>query len=142
MTEKPTPCVLWSWLLLLTTAAVPATALLTIVAAYLPPAWQPWLWVVWGGILSVTAGVYFPLRRKGMRFSLADDTVEVTGGVVFLSTRRMHRDAIRQVTLLQGPVERRHRTAFLLISGTGGYLLVEGIPLAQAEEWCHRLYAP
>lgn len=82
MTEKPTPCVLWSWLLLLATAAVPATALLTIVAAYLPPAWQLWLWVVWGGILSVTAGVYFPLRRKGMRFSLADDTVEVTGGVV------------------------------------------------------------
>lgn len=142
MTEKPTSCVLWSWLLLLATAAVPLTAILTIVVAYLPTMWQRWLWVIWGSALPIIAGVYLPLRRKNMRFSLTDDGIEVTGGVVFLSTRRMHRDAIRQVTLLQGPVERRHHTVFLLVSGTGGYLLVEGIPLTQAEDWCRRLYAP
>ena len=139
MTEKPTPCVLWSWMLLLVTAAVPLTALCAFATAYLPTMAQRWTWGIWVSLLALTAGVYLPLRRQNMRFSLTDGGVAVTAGVLWITTRRMHRDAVRQVTLLQGPIERRCHTAFLLVSGTGGYLLIEGIPLAQAEEWCRLL---
>ena len=139
MTEKPTPCVLWSWMLLLATVAVPLTTLCAFATAYLPTTAQRWTWIIWVSLLALTAGVYLPLRRKGMRFSLTHRGVEVTAGVLWITARRMHRDAVRQVTLLQGPIERRCNTAFLLVSGTGGYLLIEGIPLAQAEEWCRLL---
>ncbi len=140
MTEKPIPCVLWSWMLALATAAIPLTALFAIGTAYLPHAWRFPTWVTWIGTLILLGCVYLPLRRRQMRFSLTDNGVEVTSGVLFITTRRMHRDAVRQVTVLQGPIERRCDTAFLLVSGTGGYLLVEGIALAQAEDWCRRLY--
>ncbi|MBQ3202997.1 MAG: PH domain-containing protein [Clostridia bacterium] len=138
--EKPADCVLWSWILLLTVTALPLTAAVAVLLPYLPLAWRGWLWVVWGGVFVGIACVYLPLRRRNMCFSLTEDCVEVTSGVVFVTTRRIRYEAVRQVTLLQGPIERRCHTAFLLVSGTGGYLLVEGIDLAQAERWCHRLY--
>lgn len=138
--EKPADCVLWSWILLLAVTALPLTAAVAVLLPYLPLAWRGWLWVVWGGVFVGIACVYLPLRRRNMCFSLTEDCVEVTSGVVFVTTRRIRYEAVRQVTLLQGPIERRCHTAFLLVSGTGGYLLVEGIDLAQAERWCHRLY--
>ena len=119
---------------------MPLTAAVAVAIPYLPPLWHGWLWMVWGGIFAAIACVYLPLRRRSLRFVLTEDSVEVTIGVIFITTRRIRREAVRQVTLLQGPVERRCHTAFLLVSGTGGYLLIEGIDLAQAEEWCHRLY--
>jgi len=79
------------------------------------------------------------LRRRSASFSLEQEHVAVTGGVLFTTTRRMRMDAVRQVTLLQGPLERRFGTAFLLVSGTGGHLLVEGIDRARADVWCQRL---
>lgn len=138
--EKPADCVLWSWMLLLAVAAVPLTAAVAVAIPYLPALWRGWLWLVWCGVFVVIACVYLPLRRRSMRFALTEDSVEVTIGVLFITTRRIRREAVRQVTLLQGPIERRCHTAFLLVSGTGGYLLIEGIDLAQAEEWCHHLY--
>ena len=140
MTEKPAPCVLWSWVMLSLTAAAPLTALLAVAASYLPPMWRLTLWAVWAGVLMLFGCVYLPLRRRNLRYALTKDGIEVTVGVLILTTRRIRREAVRQVTLLQGPIERRCHTAFLLVSGTGGYLLAEGLPLAQAEEWCRRLY--
>lgn len=140
MTEKPAPCVLWSWVMLSLTAAAPLTALLAVAASYLPPMWRLTLWAVWAGLLVLFGCVYLPLRRRNLRYALTKDGIEVTAGVLILTTRRIRREAVRQVTLLQGPIERRCHTAFLLVSGTGGYLLAEGLPLAQAEEWCRRLY--
>lgn len=140
MTEKAAPCVLWSWVLLALTAAAPLTALLAVAAGYLPPLWRRILWAVWAGVLALFGCVYLPLRRHNLRYALTDDGIEVTGGVLILTTRRIRREAVRQVTLLQGPIERRCGTAFLLVNGTGGYLLAEGLPLAQAEDWCRRLY--
>ena len=140
MMEKPAPCVLWSWTMLWTMAAVPLSGALAVATAYLPLPWRWPAWIAFGGGLVLLIAVYLPLRRRRMGFALTDDGVEVTGGVWFTSTRRMHREAIRQVTLLQGPIERRQHTAFLLVSGTGGYLLVEGVGLASAEDWCRRLY--
>lgn len=139
MTEKPTDCVLWSWLLLLAVAAVPLTAAVAVVATYLPYSWRWPLWGIWVGVCAIIGGVYLPLRRRHMHFTLSEQEVETTGGVLFLTTRRIRRDAVRQVTLLQGPIERQYHTAFLLISSTGGYLLIEGIALKTAEDWCRRL---
>lgn len=140
MTEKPANCVLWSWMILLAAASVPLTAAVAVAAGYLPHPWRWWLWMVWGGFFIGIACVYLPLRRRSMCFALSDNGIETTGGVIFITTRHIRRDAVRQVTLLQGPIERRCHTAFLLVSGTGGYLLVEGIELKTAEDWCHRLY--
>lgn len=140
MTEKPHPCILWSWLLLSAVAAAPLTALWAVADDYLPPLWRYLLWGGWLGALGVYAAVYLPLKRRSLCFSLTEQGIEVTCGVWFVTTRRIRCEAVRQVTLLQGPVERRYATAFLLVSGTGGYLLAQGIPLAAAEAWCRRLY--
>lgn len=140
MIEKPASCVLWSWMILLGAASIPLTAAVAVAAGYLPHPWQWWLWVIWGSALIVVGGVYLPLRRRSLCFALTENGIETTGGVIFITTRRIRRDAVRQVTLLQGPIERRCHTAFLLVSGTGGYLLVEGIKLETAEAWCHHLY--
>ena len=142
MTEKPANCVLWSWVILLVMVAIPHTAALAVVATYLPHPWRWPLWVLWIGGLAVIGWVYLPLRRKRLRFSLSEQGIETTSGVVFTTTRCIRYDAVRQVTLLQGPIERRCHTAFLLVSGTGGYLLVEGIGLKTAEDWCRRLCPP
>lgn len=138
--EKPADCVLWSWMVLLVIAAVPLTAAVAVLLPYLPLVWRGWLWGIWIGVLLMVGCIYLPLRRRNLCFSLTENSVEITGGVIFRTTRRIRREAVRQVTILQGPIERRCHTAFLLVSGTGGYLLIEGIGLAQAERWCQRLY--
>lgn len=142
MTEKPADCVVWSWVMLLVIVAVPLTATWAVAVTYLPPSWTWPLWGIWGGTLLLVGGVYLPLRRRNMRFTLSEQDIETIGGVLFITTRRIRCEAVRQVTLLQGPVERRCGTAFLLVSSTGGYLLVEGIRLKTAEDWCRRLCPP
>lgn len=141
MTEKAAPCVLWSWALLALMAAIPLTALLAMVTGYVSPFWRWTVWVIWGGILVLFFCVYLPLRRRSLRYSLTNDGIEVTSGVLIRTTRHIHREAVRQVTLLQGPIDRRCGTVFLLVSSTGGYLLAEGLPLATAEDWCRRLHS-
>lgn len=142
MTEKPANCVLWSWVMLLIIAAIPLTAAWAVAVTYLPQSWRWPLWGIWGSVFAIVGCIYLPLRRRNMHFTLSEQGVEATGGVLYITTRRIHRDAVRQVTLLQGPIERRCKTAFLLVSSTGGYLLVEGIRLTTAEDWCHRLCPP
>lgn len=142
MTERPADCVLWSWWLMALTAALPLTALLAVATAYFAVAWRLWIWGGWVATLMLFLTLYLPLRRRGMRFRFTDDGIAVTSGVLFVTTRRIRREAVRQTTILQGPVERRYGTAFLLVSATGGHLMAEGIPLAQAEDWCRRLQHP
>ena len=136
MYEKPSPRVLWSWVSILIAVAIPHLA----VGGWL--LWRLFPRLVMPFLLLSVAAVaviglwYLPRRRENMRYSLGDQWVTVRGGVLFITSRRMELDAVRQVTLLQGPVERRCDTAFLLISATGGYLLIEGIDRLRAEEWC------
>lgn len=140
MTKQPAHCVVWSWLLLSLAVAIPHTVVTAMVAVYLP-LWCQWLlWGSWILVLLVFWGWYLPVRWRRMRYLLGEDSIEVTGGVIIGTTRRIRRDAVRQVTLWQGPIERRTGTAFLLVSATGGYLLAEGVDLKQAEDWCRRLY--
>lgn len=130
MYEKPSPRVLWSWW----TALWLPLCLLTAAATWL---YQPLIFLfipLWAG-----CGVYLWLRRRRMVFAVRDGCVQVYGGVVFSVRRMIPLEAVRQVTLLQGPVERWCGTAFILVNSTGGYLLIEGIDRRRAEDWCRRL---
>ncbi len=138
MMERPAPQVLWSWLAVLLAIALPLMGCIGWLLWLFWPTFLPLGAVGCGGV-SLLLVVYLPLRRRRLRFSLVGGVLTVTGGVVFATTRWMRVDAVRQVTLLQGPLERRCGTAFLLVSATGGHLLIEGLEQEQAKEWCQRL---
>ncbi len=142
MNEKPVPQILWCWRAVVAAIALPLTgALCWLLWLFLPTYLPVTLWF-WGGFLLFLLGVYLPLRQRSLSFSLGPEQLTVTSGVWFTTTRRMRVDAVRQVTLLQGPLEKRFDTAYLLISATGGSLLIEGIRRNTAEEWCKRLKPP
>ena len=139
MIEKPSPRVLWSWVSMIAIVALPLTA---AVGWLLSLFWSDRLMIaagLWGGCLLLFLGVYLHRRRRSLCFALEADRVWTRGGVFCITTRIMSIDAVRQVTLLQGPLERLCHTAFLLVSATGGYLLIEGIDQERAEEWRRRL---
>ncbi|MBQ4333339.1 MAG: PH domain-containing protein [Clostridia bacterium] len=139
MHEKPSPRVLWSWAAAALTAAIPLGVGSALLARYGAPTPALLFTALWVGLMLLTLCVYLPLRRRNLSFSLDEKRVCVTGGVVFITARYMDTRAVRQVTLLQGPVERLCHTAFLLVSATGGYLLIEGLDSDRAAEWCRRL---
>lgn len=130
MCIKPSPRVWWSWWTALSMIFGPLTVtgirLLGRLGYFLIPLW-------------LLGGIYLWLRCRRLRYAVTDGYIYATSGV-FITTRRMIPiEAVRQVTLLIGPVERLCRTAFILINSTGGYLLMEGVDRPQAEVWCRRL---
>lgn len=138
MCVKPSPRVLWSWgsallvpLILLTAGGV--WICVRLLRPFLP------LWLLLMGALWLLCGIYLLLRRRRLCFSVTDGYVCASDGVWITTRRMIPLEAVRQVTLLQGPVERLCRTAFILVNATGGYLLIEGIDRQQAEVWCRRL---
>ena len=134
---QPSPRVLCSWAVLL---ALPTLTVAGLLWLFLPRIW-PWnaLPVFLIGLTLVSAWVYLPRRRRRTVFTLTECELTVSGGVLFTVCRRMPLEAVRYVTLLEGPVERRCGIAFLSVSGLGGSLLLEGLERKQAEAWCHRL---
>lgn len=140
MIEKPAKAVLWSWIGLAAVILLPLTGLLGWLVWLFLPEHLLILLALWSGILALFLGVYLPWRQRSMRFCLEEGEITVTGGVLVTTTRRMRIDAVRQITLLQGPLERRFDTAFLLISATGGHLLVEGIAQNRAEVWIKQVH--
>ncbi len=140
MRHKPSIRVLWSWSLyyLLPTVAVSAAVYILLIRLVLPrTAVTVAVALLIGAILVLAA--YLPMRRKQMTFTLATDSLTATGGVLFTTYRRMPLAAVRHVTLLRGPIERLCGTAFLLVSAAGGHILVEGLPLDTAQNWCRLL---
>lgn len=138
MQHKPSPRVLWSWVTLTLLTAVPLIVG-TILLLYVQRRIAAIFAGIWSGLMLVILCVYLPLRRRHMSFALDEQRIGSTGGVLFVTSRRIPLDAVRQVTLLQGPVERLCGTAFLLVTATGGHLLIEGIDYDRAEDWCRRL---
>lgn len=138
MCIKPSPRILWSWgcILLILLALLTAGGLWLchrLFYAFLP------FFGAFMGVLSAVGGVYLVLRRHRMCFTIGDESVSATTGVWITTNRHIPLAAVRQVSLLQGPIERWCGIAYILVNSTGGYLLIEGIELAQAEVWCHRL---
>ena len=139
MQEKPSPKVLWSWVTVALAATFPLGALSWGLARYVGPTACGLFTALWVPGLVLTVWLYLPRRLRKCSYTLDEKGVRVTGGVFCITTRIMSIDAVRQVTLLQGPLERLCHTAFLLVSATGGYLLIEGIDQERAEEWRRRL---
>ena len=139
MIQRPSPRVIWSWVTLILATVVP----ITVVHMWLLDRFLPRLTV--GYLIATVVAVavliflYLPRRRQSLRFSLDERRVSASGGVVVTTGQWMELQAIRQVTLLQGPVERRCKTAFILVSATGGYLLIEGLEQTVAQDWCRRM---
>ena len=141
MQEKPSPKALWSWVAVALAAAFPLGAISWGLARYVGPTACGLFTALWVPGLVLTVWLYLPRRLRNCSYTLDEKGVQVTGGVFFITTRYMAAHAVRQVTLLQGPVERLCHTAFLRISATGGSLLVEGLDCDRAAEWC-RLLSP
>ena len=139
MPIKPAKKTLWSWCLVVMALAIPLLLGLQWVGYWFFPQMRSALLILWGGFLLFLLGIYLPLRQKSISFALDETQITVTGGVWFRVTRRMQVDAVRQVTLLQGPLERRLGIVFLLVSATGGHLWIEGIDQDRGEDWCRRL---
>lgn len=139
--HKPDPRVVWTWVLC------------ALLGAVVPAALSIWLWcwqvvpdwvgrgftLLWVAALLLTLAVYIPLRRRQMAYSLDEDHLILWGGVLFRVEHRMPLTSVRHVTLIQGPLERRFDTAFLLVNGAGGFVLLEGMSLEQATAWRQRL---
>ena len=130
MCDKPSSRVLWSWWTIL---CLPL-CLLTAAGLWLDTRLWCLFIPLWGW-----CGLYLWLRRRRLRFAIADGYIRVTRGVWITTQRMISLEAVRQVTLLQGPIERLCGTAFILVNSTGGYLLIEGIDCQQADIWCRRL---
>ena len=139
MVQRPSPLVIRSWVALLLAVVIPLTVVHTWLLDWFFPDLSMWYLIATAGGMAVILFWYFPRRRQNLRFSLDEGRVTVSGGVVVTTHKRMELQAVRQVTLLQGPVERRCKTAFVLVSATGGYLLIEGLEQEQAREWCRRM---
>ena len=139
MIQRPSPRVIWSWVTLILATVVPITVVHTwLLHRFLPRLTVGYL-IATVVAVAVLIFLYLPRRRQSLRFSLDRRRVSASGGVVVTTGQWMDLQAIRQVTLLQGPVERRCKTAFILVSATGGYLLIEGLEQTVAQDWCRRM---
>lgn len=100
----------------------------------LPP-WVPQLFTfLWISALIALLSVYYPLRYRHIRYALSEDAVISERGLVFTIHRHMPLCAVRHITVLRGPIERMTGLTTILISATGGYLLLEGLPTDEADK--------
>ena len=138
---KPDPRVVWTWVLCALLGAVaPAALSVWLLRWQALPNWVAGAFTaLWGVLLVLTLAVYIPLRRRRIAYALEEDLLLVWGGVVFRVEHRMPLSGVRHVTLIQGPLERLFGTAFLLVNGAGGFVLLEGMLLEQATAWRQRL---
>ena len=115
-------------------AIIPLTA---SIALFRLPMLSPWLprtfTVLWVATLIAMLTVYYPLRYRRMRYAVGKDAVVTARGLLFTVYRRMPLTAVRHITTLRGPAERMTGLAALLISATGGHLLIEGLTADEAE---------
>lgn len=115
-------------------AIVPFVA--SIVLFHLPmlPPWLPHAFTVfWVFALIATLTVYYPRRYRRMRYAVSNDAVVTAQGFLFTVYRQMPLSAVRHVTTLRGPAERMTGLAALLVSATGGHLLIEGLTADEAD---------
>ncbi len=119
----------------LAAAFIPLIA--SVVLFHLPmlPQWMPPCFtVLWSGALLLILTVYYPQRYRRMRYAIGEGTVAAVRGVFFLSHQRIPLSAVRHITVIRGPLERITGICALLISATGGRLLLEGIPADEAKK--------
>lgn len=136
---QPSPRVICSWAVLLLLPALTGCALVWLCLQYLQPSLALSGTLLTLIVTAVSGGLYLPLRRKRLYFSLTEEAVTVSSGVVFRVCHQMPLEAVRHITRIEGPLERLNGIVFLSVSGLGGHLLLEGLERDQAAAWCSRL---
>lgn len=99
----------------------------------LPPSLPHAFTALWVAALAVVLTVYYPLRYRRMRYAVGKDAVVTVRGLLFTAYRRMPLSAVRHITTLRGPAEQMTGLSALLISATGGHLLIEGLTADEAD---------
>ncbi len=118
--------------------------LLTVISvglfAFVPlPYWVPLFFTLLWCISVVLAAIYLYLRCRRAAYRIAETTITSVNGVWFRTKRQIPLMAVRHITVLSGPLERRLGITCVLISATGGRLLLDGIPLNESEALVRRL---
>lgn len=134
--KRPDPRIRISWAVYaLIVACIPA--LLSAVLFRLPfiPRWLAigftGLWLL---ALILLLAVYIPLRYRHARYGIDETDLCVISGVYVVSHHHMPLSSVRHVTVIRGPLERLFGFALVWVSAAGGWLLLEGIPAAEAHE--------
>ncbi len=76
-------------------------------------------------------GFYLPIWYRQARYILADDGLTTISGVFFRTQRFIPLSAIRHITVLCGPLEKRLGLTTAIITATGGRVWLDGIPSAK-----------
>ncbi len=115
-------------------ALIPLAASIALFQLPMLPPWLPRAFtVLWIAVLAAVLTVYYPLRYRRMRYTVSKDAIVTVRGMLFSVYRRMPLSAVRHITTLRGPIERMTGLATVLISATGGHLLIEGLTAAEAD---------
>lgn len=98
-----------------------------------------------GGLLAVlwlaAVTVYLPLRYRSLAFQLTETELTVYSGILFRCKRTVPLRGVQYVTLIVAPPERLLQIGTLMVFVTGGMVLIEGIPLADAHALQRKLSA-
>lgn len=139
--KRPDPRVQLTWLSLALLAALVAAGVSAVLFSLsFIPRWVGRAFTgAWAALLLLTAAVYLPLRYRRARYDVSDDAVTVISGVYFINRRTMPLAGVRHITVIRGPLERLFGLAFVVFSAAGGWLLLEGVPAEDAENWSRRL---
>ncbi len=121
-------------------AILPISASVVLFLTTALPLWIPLIFtLVWCTGLLFLLFVYFPLRYRRLKYAITADHILTVSGVWLVSTRRIRFDAIRYITILHGPLDRRFNLAAVVVSAAGGQIFLDGISIEQAEALMRRL---
>ncbi len=116
-------------------ALIPLTASAILFQLPKLPLWLPRTFTaLWSGTLALLLSVYYPLRYRRMRYAIDKHAITAVRGVFFLSYQCLPLSAVRHVTTIRGPFERLTGICALFIRATGGQMLLEGIPVDDADK--------
>lgn len=134
--KRPDPRVRISWAVYaMMLALIPAAVSVLLFRLSFIPRWVAWAFTgLWLLLLLLLLTIYIPLRYRHARYSIGTENLCTVSGVYVVSHHHMALSSVRHITVLQGPLERIFGYAFVLVSAAGGWLLLEGIPAAQAHE--------
>ncbi len=139
--KRPDKRVQLSWALYtVVLAVIPAGLSAALFYLSFLPRWIPITLLVLCGIaVLILLTLYFPLRYRRARYQVDDTAITVISGVWFKSRHTMPLTGLRHITVIQGPLEHLFGLAFVVFSAAGGLTVLEGVPIADAEEWSRQL---
>lgn len=121
--------------------SVPAmTAVAWALSRFHPAFWL--LSAIWLCAVLGVCTVILPLRAKHARYGADDSGIVAVRGAFFVSRHRMRQSAIRRITVICSPIGRKMGFSAVWLAAAGSWLMLVGIPTAEADGWCRRLMRP